>query len=424
MSRQALVRLLGLVVMFAVALFFSACATNSHSGGFGSGGSGSGGNGGSGSGGSGGSGGPAPGGFAAGIGGAGQTSSASFLIATQVPSNLPIPTRINSNGTLTATKLNAPAPPALPNTPTPMSSAIDPSGTFMYEAVEPGIYGYTINRQTGDLTQMPNMPVNGSQNFDAIAVDQLGMFVYAYGGGQVFAYTIQAGTGQLSPIAGSPFTGAPNGQQFPLAGGGIAVSQNDKFLYVGTGTGIIGYAMTPNSGALTMIAGSPFNSSGGVARALVAPATGFLYETTIDLTGKTNPRPIDGFSIDPNTGALTPIAGSPFTPGCSANNLTSPANGKFLFASGCGMYQINPSTGALTHLVNDPAGTASSWAVFDPTGAFIWQVTTDQVCWHCDTGVTAYQVDPNTGNMTMVPNSFFIMQNSFSGGIQSIAITH
>ncbi len=420
MSRQALVRLLGLVVMFAVALFFSACATNSHSGGFGSGGSGSGGNGGSGSGGSGGSGGPAPGGFAAGIGGAGQTSSASFMTATQVPGAAPIAVKVNSNGIVSLAKTNFTQFNA---NPMGMDSAIDPSGSFVYEAVNGGgIWSFTINRQTGDLTVMPNAPVAASQSFDAIAVDQLGKFVYAYGGGQVFAYSIQPGTGQLMPVAGSPFGAGASHQQALVAANRIAVAQNDKFLYVATAAGIAAYTIDSTTGALTAIAGSPF-ASNVAGFTVVAPASGYLYEVAQNTTAFPSAG-IYGYSIDPNTGALTQISGSPFGPGCAADNLTSPSNGKFLFGAGCGMYQINTSTGALTQLFKDPSTPNSLWAVFNPPGDFLWLVTTDQNCWHCDIGVTTFQVDSNTGAMTMVPNSFVVMQNDMTGGIQGLAITH
>jgi hypothetical protein len=76
------------------------------------------------------------------------------------------------------------------------------------------------------------------------------------------------------------------------------------------------------------------------------------------------------------------------------------------------MYKIDPSTGALTHVSNDPETGLSAWAVFDPTGGFIWEVTPGPTCFACNTGVTAYQVDPDTGNMTMVPNSFLLMNSS------------
>ena len=270
---------------------------------------------------------------------------------------------------------------------------------------------------------MPGSPISPSQNFDAIVVDQLGKFVYAYGGGQVFAFAIQPGTGQLSPITGSPFGAASSGQQFFVAGERMAVSQTDKYLYIASSSGILAYSIDSSTGALTMVAGSPFGGSAGSAFAIVAPSSGFLYETVASTTSPPQAG-IYGYSIDDNTGALTALTGSPFAPGCSAENLTSPANGKFLFAAGCGMYQINTASGALTHLFNDPSTPNSTWAVFDPAGAFLWLVTTDQNCWHCDIGVTSFQVDANTGNMIMVPNSFFVMQNDMTGSIQSLAITH
>src|SRR5690242_16324606 len=335
MFRQVFYKLIGIAVLCAVAAFFTACATSSHGSsgsgsGSGSGGTGSGGSGGSG--GTGGSGGPAPGGYAAGIGGAGQTSSAGFLTAVQIPGAQPIATRINSNGTLTSASVNF---MQVSGNPMAMDAAIDPTGSFLYEAVRPGLYGFTINRQTGDLTVMPNAPVAPSQDFDSVAVDQLGKFVYAYGGSQVFAYSIQAGTGQLTSVAGSPFGASPSGEQFAIASNRIAVSQDDKFLYVATSTGIMGYTIDASTGALTMIAGSPF--AGTVpAFALVAPASGYLYETAQTSTGPSTTG-IYGYSIDATTGALTPIAGAPFGPACGADNMTSPANGKFLFAAGCGM---------------------------------------------------------------------------------------
>lgn len=342
------------------------------------------------------------------------------MTAVQIPGAQPIAAKINVNGTVSLAKVNF---TQFSGNPMAMDAAIDPSGSFVYEAVNGGgIWGFTINRQTGDLTVMPNAPVAGSQSLDAIAVDQLGKFVYAYGGGQVFAYSIQPGTGQLMPVAGSPFGAGTSSQQALIAGNRLAVSQNDKFLYVATGAGIAAYTIDPSTGALTAIAGSPF-ASNVVGFALVAPASGYLYETAQSSSAVTTTG-IYGYSIDPNSGALTQISGSPFGPACSADNLTSPSNGKFLFGASCGMYQINASTGALTQLFKDPSTPNSIWAVFNPPGDFLWLVTTDQNCWHCDIGVTTYQVDSNTGAMTMVPNSFVVMQNDMTGGLQGLAITH
>ncbi|MBV8893532.1 MAG: hypothetical protein JO266_16455, partial [Acidobacteria bacterium] len=88
------------------------------------------------------------------------------------------------------------------NANNPTNAAIDPSGTFLYQAAQPGIWGYTIDRATGNITQMSNTPFASAQNFDSIAIDQKGKFLYAFGGGELFAYSIQAGTGQLSAVPG------------------------------------------------------------------------------------------------------------------------------------------------------------------------------------------------------------------------------
>lgn len=361
------------------------------------------------------------GGFAAGIGGSGQTSSAQFLVAIQVPGLTPIATLINSNGTLTPA--NVTVNPYSVFNPMAITGAIDPSGTFFYEAVHPGLWAFTMNRQNGNVTEMSTSPYDDSVNFDAVVVDQLGKFVYAYdGGGEVYAYSIQSGTGQLSPIAGSPFATAPSGEQDAVASNRVAVSQNDNYLYIASSAGIEAYAIDATTGALTSVSGSPFGASAGVGFALVAPSSGFLYETI--QTNTPTPPGIYGYSIDPNTGALAAISGSPFGSSCGAADPTSPANGNFLFAASCGMYQINANSGALTFLFNDPQAPNDGWAAFDPASAFLWIVTSQAPCFDCNIGVDAYQVDSTTGNMTLVPNSFYLMQNSQVGSIQALAITH
>jgi 6-phosphogluconolactonase len=359
---------------------------------------------------------PSSGGFAAGIGGAGQKASARFLIAAQVPGSTPFPTVIGSAGTLTAAK--ASANPVGETNPMSIVGAIDPTGSFLYQAEWSGLTAFTIDRQSGNVTEMSNSPYETSHKFDGVAVDQLGKFVYAYGDGQVFAFSIQAGTGQLSAIAGSPFASSNSGQQFAGSSLRMAVSQDDRFLFVGSDSGIFAYTIDATTGALTMVPGSPFGAGTGEAFAIVAPSSGYLYESAAG--GKS---PIHGYKIDSNTGALTEIAGSPFGSNCSASNLTSPASGKFLFAPGCGMYSINTVSGALTPLFADPLAPNSTWAVFDPTAKFLWELNSQEPCFHCDVGVTTFQVDANTGQMTEVPNSFFFMTNSEVGDIQSLAIT-
>jgi hypothetical protein len=200
----------------------------------------------------------------------------------------------------------------------------------------------------------------------------------------------------------------------------MAVSQDDKFLFLGTGSGIFAYSIDATTGALTMVQGSPFAASAGQAFAIAAPSSGYLYEAA----GGGN-TPIHGYKIDSTSGALTEISGSPFGSNCSTSNLTSPASGKFLFAPNCGMYSIDASTGALTSLFADPLAPFDNWAVFDPASQFVWVLTSSpSSCFHCDRGVETFKVAAATGNMTDVPNSFLFITNTEVGDVQSLAITH
>ena len=389
---------------FAIALFLSSCgSSNSSSSGTGTGGGGTGST-------------PL---YAAGVGGAGQTSAAKFLIGVQFVGANPTPTVINSSGTLTM----AQSTPNSPNTQSSaLTAAIDPSGTFFYEAGDTGLFAFTINRQNGNLTEMSTSPYRGSVTFESIAVDQLGKFVYAYDGsdGAVYAFSIQAGTGQLTEIAGSPFAAGASGTLSLTPANRVAISQDDKYLYVGTGSGIDAYSIDASTGVLTTVSGSPFAVTAGAGLALVAPSSGYLYETIGDVP---NAPGIYGYSIDSSSGALTSISGSPFGTGCGAWNLTSPASGNLLFGTSCGMYQINASTGALTFLASDPeAANTDTWAVFDPNGAFVWILTEQPPCFQCQVGVDAYQVN-SSGAMTLVPNSFLLMTNTEFGSIGGLAIT-
>jgi 6-phosphogluconolactonase (cycloisomerase 2 family) len=92
-----------------------------------------------------------------------------------------------------------------------------------------------------------------------------------------------------------------------------------------------------SNGVLTPIPGSPFATRGGgtsggalgVDRITVAGGK-FLYASNGDTQN------ISAFSVNPATGALTPVAGSPFSDGASSGfgdiSLAASPNGKFLFA--------------------------------------------------------------------------------------------
>ncbi|HKW97730.1 MAG TPA: beta-propeller fold lactonase family protein [Bryobacteraceae bacterium] len=117
---------------------------------------------------------------------------------------------------------------------------------------------------------------------------------------------------------------------------GLAAQSN--FIYTNDDTfttnTVSGFSVGAN-GALTPISGSPFSTAGGgtggggFAVNRIVVSNGFLYASN---GGTQN---ISAFSIDPNSGSLTPVVTSPYGVGTTTwtdISLAASANGKFLFA--------------------------------------------------------------------------------------------
>ena len=437
---------LAFLAIFAATLFLSNCASTSNSNssnggkspgsssGSGSSSSGSGssssGSSSSGSSGSGGSGQSVPG-FGVGTGASGQNSSAKFLFANPLPTGGPYAATIQSNGILKA------AQPGSANNLNPMTMAIDPTGSFLFQTSQEtsgstlaGVFVYKIDRTTGSPGPSVDSYTAANVPFYDDVVGQQGKFLYAFGGQGVYAFSIEPTTGTLTPLPGSPFAAStPSSPGYAQPATLMAVDQTNKFLYVSTSKGIYGYAVDQAAGVLTPVTGSPFaaavTSSWTIA---VTPTNSYLYQLQSSSSAS-----IYAYSVNQTSGALTPVSGSPFNAGtCGTvvppgtigipgpDNMTIASAGKFMY-NNCGIYSINESSGAIAQVSSQGPG---DWPVIDPTGDFLWAITGDQTaCFHCDEGVTTYSVNPTTGALTPVPNSFLLLTNSEVGAVNSLAST-
>jgi DNA-binding beta-propeller fold protein YncE len=122
------------------------------------------------------------------------------------------------------------------------------------------ITGFAVDSTTGALTQIASLPFAAGKDPGHIASDPAGKFLFSANSqdNTVSAFTIDGSSGALTPIVGSPFS----------AGGGpvtLAVDTTGAFVYVGmqppatTGTqGLSVFSVNATSGALTPVAGSPF----------------------------------------------------------------------------------------------------------------------------------------------------------------------
>lgn len=369
-------------------------------------------------------------GYGEGIGASGQTSAPMFLYANPLPGGGPYAASIANSGTLTLTTGGS------ANNLDPETLAIDPSGSFIFQTAvgfnggkQGGIFVYAINRSNGSLGNAIGSYLTG-QTLYADVVDNKGKFLFALGTTGVYAFSIQSGAGVLSPVPGSPFAAAgASSASFPQPATLMAVDQTNKFLYVSTSGGISGYTIDQNTGQLTVVAGSPFGTN--VIKPwtiVITPTNSYLYQLQSQ-----DDKNIYAYSINQTSGALTAVAGSPFTAGtCGSmvapgtigipgpDNMTIASAGKFMYDN-CGIYSLDESTGAITQVSSSGPG---DWPVISPTGDFLWAITGDQqACFHCDIGITTYQVDANTGALTPVPNSFLLLTNSEVGSVDSLAIT-
>ena len=138
-----------------------------------------------------------------------------------------------------------------------------------------------------------------------------------------------AGTGALTLVPGSPFlTGGTGARGGLVAVNRITTCSAANLLYVSNAgsNDVSGFSIDPSTGSLVLVPGSPFStggvSAGGISLACT-PNGRFLVAAS---TGSSD---ITVFGIGGN-GALTPIAGSPFSVGSTPDGIKISPDGNFL----------------------------------------------------------------------------------------------
>lgn len=170
---------------------------------------------------------------------------------------------------------------------------------------------------------------------------------------------------------------------------------------------------TPQTGALVPIPGSPFSTSGTPSNLAATPNSQFLYVTNYS-------GGVTGYSITPTTGILVPLAGSPFNGGNSYAGIAVSPNGQYLYVTDSSnnlvvQFAINQTTGVLSFV--NSYGTGSSSPVFigfTPNGQFAYVANLNGGT------VSAYTVNSTTGALTAIAGSPFPIN---SGSSQPTALT-
>jgi len=191
-------------------------------------------------------------------------------------------------------------------------------------------------------------------------------------------------------------------------------AQDSGFAYVtggGLGCGIYAYVIDGSAGALNPVPGSPFSSDCG-GPVVLDPARRFAYEVN-PASGAANSGSISAYSIDGNTGALSPVAGSPFPDELGPVSLAVESTGRFAYVAnsnpnGVSAYRIKRESGALKIVPASPfpgqgSGVPRAMAA-DPMGQFVY-VAVDLGAGRGQ--VSGYRIDKGSGALSVVPGSPF-----------------
>jgi 6-phosphogluconolactonase (cycloisomerase 2 family) len=181
-------------------------------------------------------------------------------------------------------------------------------------------------------------------------------FVTNSGSGSVSAFAMDS-SGALSLVAGSPFP-AGAGAEF------VAFDSVHNFLFVSNQNAntVSAFSVNTGTGQLTAVAGSPFATSARPTGIAVDPAGKFVFVANQAADN------ISVFTVGTN-GSLSPVAGSPFTAG-SPYGLAVNAAGTVLFANNFPDSQISDlntvsafqigANGALIPIAGSPFPTSST----------------------------------------------------------------
>jgi 6-phosphogluconolactonase len=222
------------------------------------------------------------------------------------------------------------------------SVAVDPSGRFAYvlNFFRNTIATYAIGA-TGELT-IAGSPLDAGQNnndpgsFKSVTIDPKGTFAYVTSPCCVLVYAIDATTGALAPPAHLGVS--PPGDPGP---NGFAIDPTGKFAYAVVGSRVNAYTLDAATGKLK-----------AVARNFAVHAGTYPYGVTIDPAGtfayvlnpgsSSSATTIAAYRIDASTGALTPLARSPFA---VAANTTDPI-ARWFNTGRCAAFDEAVQTGA------------------------------------------------------------------------------
>ena len=237
----------------------------------------------------------------------------------------------------------------------------NPSGTIVYVTnLSNTVSAYRVDAATGALTEIPGSPFKAGNQPYRIRINRSGTIAYVanWMSGGFRTYQIDAATGAIAPTNGGswPFRNTP----FPEA----TLNPAAPFAYVVSAAGIEVFRVDPKNDDYHEVksADVPIAAS----HITLNPAGTLAYVT---INWPQDDENVSAFHVDSTTGALTPVTGNPVAKGflrpdqvaidCSGTFAYVTAKGNGLSRNKVWAYRINSATGALTPVAGSPFATGT-----------------------------------------------------------------
>lgn len=268
--------------------------------------------------------------------------------------------------------------------------------------------GYTVTGLTGSGLVLQN---NANDN---AAVTNSGSYLFAtsIASGQGYSVSVlQQPTNpvQSCVVANGSGTVVNANITAPLVTCATPAGQFPNFAYVTNAEddNVAAYSINPTTGELSPIPGSPFAAGSYPISIAIGNGSKFVYVLNRDWGNASV------YAINPTTGALTPIPGSPFATGTDPYSITLDPSGKFAYVAHLGSrtvsaYSIDAITGALTTVTGSPyaTGTTPLFVGVDRQSRFAYVSNANS------DNISAYTINSNTGSLTPMIGSPFAIGTS------------
>ena len=302
-----------------------------------------------------------------------------------------------------------------------MPMVVSPDRRFLYAASRSKpylVHVYTIDRNTGALTQLASSPL--AESFPYISLDKTGRYLFgASYGGHVISVNAVGADGR---VAAEPLQVIPVGRNAHS----IRVDESNKFVYVPTlgSDQIFQFTFDANTGKLSSNTPAVYMTKAmtGPRHFVTSSDNKYLYMLS-ELLGT-----VTTFGVDPRTGLLTEVStatglppDSKLGPGAPRGAIGGPnappprntdndiwaadihltPNGKFLYMTErtgnmLSGFSVDGSSGKLTYLASTPTERQPRGFAIDPKGRYL--VATGEK----SETISVYAIDQSTGALKLL----------------------